>query len=103
MRYFGEQYNHQVKTYILFSVLDSIGAYPQTKQCVECGRPDRIEGFDYSQGGFLCSWHVKQSRTIEELKAIRSLASSIEDYKDVDPSVNKYLFDELVDYMIKYI
>ena len=55
IQYFGEQYNHQVKTYILFNILDSIGAYPQTQQCVDCGRPDRIQGFDYSLGGFLCS------------------------------------------------
>lgn len=55
MQYFGEEYNHQVKTYILFNILDSIGAFPQTQQCVDCGRPDRIEGFDYSLGGFLCS------------------------------------------------
>ncbi|MCK5806911.1 MAG: DNA repair protein RecO [Mycoplasmataceae bacterium] len=103
MQYFGEEYNHQVKTYILFNILDSIGAFPQTQQCVDCGRPDRIEGFDYSLGGFLCSWHVQKPRSIEELRAIKALATSIEEYKETDPSINKYLFEELVDYMSKYI
>ena len=53
--YLGDTNNHLVKTYIAFNTLDSLGVYPSTGQCIECGRADRISGFDYKDGGFLCS------------------------------------------------
>ena len=54
-RYFGENHNHHVKTFVTFRVLDTIGLMPKTDSCVECSRKDRINGFEFYLGGFTCA------------------------------------------------
>ncbi|NQZ66079.1 MAG: DNA repair protein RecO [Mycoplasmatales bacterium] len=101
--YFGDTYNHWVKTYIIFNSLDSLGVYPQIKQCVECGRNDRINGFDFSLGGYTCAWHTKIEKSIEYLKAINLINESIENYIKIDPELNKKIYQELIYFINDYI
>ena len=101
--YYGDTYNHHIKTYIMFKSLDTLGVYPETQQCVECGRSDRIVSFDYKTGGFLCVWHTKEERPIEELKAIKDMDKNFALYKEVDPALNKKIYEELIKITNQYI
>lgn len=101
--YFGDTYNHHIKTYILFKSLYSLGIYPSTTQCVECGRTDRIVGFDYKDGGYKCSWHAQFERPLDELKAIKNLDKGLDEYKVTDPALNKKLYKELIYIINQYL
>lgn len=101
--FLGDTYNHWVKTYIMFNVLDALGIYPIFNKCIDCNRSDRINSFDYKQGGFLCAWHTKQERPIDELKAIQALDKGIEEYIKVAPDINKLIYEELIVIISDYI
>lgn len=101
--YLGDTYNHHVKTFITFNILDSIGLYPSFDKCIECNRKDRISSFDFHQGGFLCAWHTKEDRAIEELKAIQNLNLGIKEYIQTDPKINKKIYYEIINLLNDYI
>lgn len=97
--YLGGEYNQNIKTYVLFSYLDVIGHYPQNNMCVECGRNDRINGFEFYKGGFLCALHNKKPRTLQELKAIQNLFATFDDYASTDAKINQRLQAEVKKYI----
>lgn len=102
-QHLGDTHNHNVKTYIYFKALDSLGVYPNVSSCVECGRTDRIVDFDYKDGGYKCAWHNKKERPLEELKALQMLDKDLISYLEVDPLLNKRLFEELKQIIRDYI
>lgn len=97
--YFSDDYNHHVKTFILFGVLDVIGVYPKYERCIECNRHDRINGFDFYKGGYTCVDHTENKKPLEYLKAIKALTLSMNMYKDTDALINKYIYNDLVDFI----
>lgn len=97
--YLGNDYNQNIKTYVLFSFLDVIGHYPQNNMCIECGRNDRINGFEFHKGGFLCALHTKKSRSLQELKAIQNLFATFDEYASTDAKINQRLQVELKKYI----
>ncbi|WKX02790.1 DNA repair protein RecO [Candidatus Mycoplasma mahonii] len=97
--FLGTQYNHHVKTYIMFHYLNIIGQMPTSHGCIECGSLDHIDGFEFYQGGFTCKRHIIKSRDLEFLKAIQSIGHSFIDYKTVDASTNKLVFAEIKDFI----
>lgn len=101
--YFGADYNDYIKTFILFAFLDSIGQYPVNEMCVECCRPDRINGFEFYKGGFLCVLHSKKPRPLEVLMAIQNLSKEFLDYSKTSQIINKELFIELKNFISENI
>lgn len=97
--YFGADYNDYIKTFIYFAYLDSIGLYPVNNMCVECGRPDRINDFEFYKGGFLCVLHSEGQRPLEELKAIQNLSSEFLDYSKTSQIINKELANEIKNFI----
>ncbi len=99
----GGDDNHFVKTYIVFRILYTMGMFPIMDKCVECGRNDRIDGFEFHAGGFTCVSHTKKKRPVEFLKAIHSLDFSMEEYSKTDPIINKMIFRELTSFITENI
>lgn len=97
--YFGEDFNSHIKTFILFKYLDTIGSYPKNNYCIECGRPDRINGFEFYKGGFTCVLHSAKQRDIKQLKVIKNLFEFFEDYRDTDLNINQLLQKELIKFI----
>jgi len=90
----GKDSNHQVKTFLVASLLENFGLKQNFNCCVECGRVDLIDDFRFFKGGFLCKHHAYKSRPLEELKAFKNL-KDLDKYKDIDPIINKKIFKEL--------
>lgn len=93
--YFNEDNNHYIKTFVLFAFLDALGNLPEDNHCIECGRPDRINGFEFYKGGFTCVLHTKYPRALEELRAIKNLFLTFDDYKKTDQRINQKLNKEI--------
>lgn len=98
-RYFGQDYNHHVKTFITARILDSVGLMPITSSCVECKRKDRINGFEFFLGGYTCAWHTKNERHIDFLKAINMLFTDVNMYVKTSPKINKQIYNELINFI----
>jgi len=94
--FWGGDINHHIKTYIMTRLLKTKGAYPTSDKCVECGRHDRINGFEFYKGGFTCVLHTKKERDLEYLKGIKDLLSSFREYMVTNSYTNKNIFDELI-------
>ena len=90
----GQDFNHQVKTFLVASTLHVFGLEQNYHSCVECDRNDLIDDFRFFKGGFLCKHHSYKSRSLEELKAFQNL-NNLEKYKDTSPLINKKIFREL--------
>jgi len=90
----GQDFNHQVKTFLVASTLHVFGLEQNYHSCVECDRNDLIDDFRFFKGGFLCKHHSYKSRSLEELKAFQNL-NNLEKYKDTSPLINKKIFSEL--------
>lgn len=100
--YFGEEFNHIAKTYIVFRLLDEMGQYPNMEQCVDCTRKDRIVDFDLERGGFLCALHSEHKLPLTELEAWHALGKNFNDYLKVDPKVNKEIYIKVINYISNY-
>ena len=97
--YLGGDKNHKVKTFIVFNILEAIGQKQELTRCVECGSHEEIIGFEFFKGGYTCTKHTSNKRSLAFLKAISALNGSIDAYKDVDDIINKDIFAELSDYI----
>lgn len=100
--YLGEESNHWVKTYITFSLLDELGIIPNTHACVECNRKDRIAGFDFHKGGFLCALHVDEELSLDELQAWVAVSSNFKAYLNTNPKINKVIYSKIINYINEY-
>ena len=98
-KYWGTKLNHYIKTYILFHLLEIKGAQPVNNKCMRCGRYDRINGFEFYQGGFTCVYHSKKIRSIEYLKGIQNLFISFDSYIKTSAYINKIIFNEILAYL----
>lgn len=97
--YWGTEYNHHIKTYILFHLLEIRGVKPHNDNCIRCGRYDRINGFEFYEGGFTCVYHTKKKRSLEYLKGIQSLFINFKKYMNTSAYVNKNIFNELIAFL----
>lgn len=97
--FWGKDLNHHIKTYIIFHFLETNGIKPMDKNCIDCGRYDRINGFEFYKGGFTCYYHSKKVRSLEYLKGIQNLFAGFNKYKETSAFINKSIFQELVAYL----
>lgn len=95
----GSEYNQYVRTFIMFNYLDSLGINPIVDCCVECNRPDRINGFEFYKGGFTCAWHTTKERSLEFLKGMKYLSTDFEKYKNIDPLVDLNIYKEIMKFI----
>lgn len=98
-KHLGNEYNQYVRTYIMFNFLDSMGINPIVDCCVECNRPDRINGFEFYKGGFTCAWHTTKERSLEFLKGMKYLSTDFNKYKDIDPLVDLNIYKEIMKFI----
>ena len=101
--YFGDKYNHHIKTYITFRMFHSIGIYPITWKCVDCQRKNKIIDFNFDEGGFKCSIHSNRNRDIHELEAFNDLSQNFSIYKNTSSQINKKIYEEIIYTLNKYI
>lgn len=100
---FGENYNHQLKTYILFRIVWALGLKPVLNCCVECKRKDNIVDFSLSKGGFLCFLHSKNKMNLLELHAWKNIGGEIKGYINTSSEINMILYQQIVDYISFYL
>lgn len=98
-KYLGGNYNHHIKTYVIYNLLNYYGLEPQLNKCIECHRTDRINGFMFENGGFSCFFHTSVQRNLDFLKAINYLGKNFEKYLQVDNQINHQIFQELNNYL----
>lgn len=96
--YFGDKYNHFVKTYIMFQYLQTLGMKPNIEFCVECNRRDMINGFEFYKGGFTCTLHTHKERELGFLKGIANL-TNIKEYVSTNPKHNTQIYNEIEKYI----
>lgn len=100
--YWGFDFNHHIKTYIVSKKLAILGVQPISNMCVECGKTDRIASFTFHDGGFLCIKHAKKQMNVTLLKSYRYLFMDFEDYLVVSPEANKEIFENLKHFLYEY-
>lgn len=97
--FLGTKYNDWCKTYLSFYFLDSIGEFPITEKCAECNTRNRIIDFNFFKGGFLCVNHSNKKTDIKILKSLKSLATSIIEYKECSPRTNIIIYKMIIEYI----
>ncbi len=97
--HFGIDCNSHIKTFVMFAFLDALGHYPQNGGCIDCGRHDRINGFEFHKGGFTCVDHSARVRKIAELKAIQMLFGTFGEYAKTSSVLNQGLHRQLEQYI----
>lgn len=98
-KYLGYDFNHHIKTYVIFQLLVHYGIELQLNYCVECQRKNRINGFMFDLGGFTCIYHSTITRDLAFLNAINYLGKNLEKYLEVDSAINQQIYFELNNYL----
>lgn len=101
---FGNNNDSLLKTFVFFNALDALGVFPTSNACVKCQRTDRIDDFDFFQGGFLCKQHAIKSKSLVYLKALLSLCKTdFSSFLNTDPKTNQEIFLAIKEYMAEQI
>lgn len=95
----GNDFNHHIKTFVIFKTLKLYGIQLVLNKCVECHRLNRINGFNFFQGGFTCVTDTKIPRSINFLHAIKYLNNDLNNFLKVKAEINQQIFAELINYL----
>ena len=95
----GQEFNHQIKTFIVAKTLKDRGLNVNFNYCVECGNNNNINNFHFYKGGFLCTRHSITDQSLELLKSYKNLDGKLEGYLATKPTINKIIYSELVQFI----
>ncbi|WP_277870928.1 DNA repair protein RecO [Metamycoplasma phocicerebrale] len=91
--------NHTIDLFLL-KIIEINGLKPIFNKCVECSNTENIIDFEFYKGGFLCSNHSKNNKSVEILRSLYWLNQGfnpfIKNVKDLEAKTIKIM---LLDYL----
>lgn len=97
-QHLGTENNQYVKTFVIYNILESIGYKQNINSCIECGDNQRIQGFEFYEGGFTCIEHTVKKRSLDVLKAINAL-NNMDEYIKTPSNIDTDICTELISYI----